>query len=72
MITAAMISTRRIPLLELKGISPHDGSRIAKKVELQSQIEDAENILEMNLIMTPLLKQSSSYDQEVFPSVSKK
>ncbi|MED6126216.1 hypothetical protein PIB30_076169 [Stylosanthes scabra] len=41
------------------------------KVELQSQIEDAEKILEMNPIMTPLLK-DSSYDQEVFPSVSKK
>ncbi|MED6138435.1 hypothetical protein PIB30_074208 [Stylosanthes scabra] len=41
-------------------------------VELQSQIEDAEKILEMNPIMTPLLKQDSSYDQEVFPSVSKK
>ncbi|MED6119827.1 hypothetical protein PIB30_015347 [Stylosanthes scabra] len=44
------------------------------KVELQSQIEDedAEKILEMNPIMTPLLKLGSSYDQEVLASVSKK
>ncbi|MED6107111.1 hypothetical protein PIB30_011127 [Stylosanthes scabra] len=42
------------------------------KVELQSQIEDAEKILATNPIMTPLLKQGSSYDQEVLPSVSKK
>ncbi|MED6176135.1 hypothetical protein PIB30_085103 [Stylosanthes scabra] len=42
------------------------------KVELQSQIEDVEKILEMIPIMTPLLKRGSSYDQEVLPLISKK
>ncbi|XLS76272.1 hypothetical protein HN51_033137 [Arachis hypogaea] len=42
------------------------------KIERQSQNEDAEKILETTPIMTPLLKQGSSYDQEILPSVSKK
>ncbi|XLR05506.1 hypothetical protein S83_071704 [Arachis hypogaea] len=42
------------------------------KIELQSQNEDAEKILETTPIMTPLLKQGSSYDQEILPLVSKK
>ncbi|XP_057739189.1 protein WVD2-like 7 isoform X1 [Arachis stenosperma] len=42
------------------------------KIELQSQNEDAEKILETTPIMTPLLKQGSRYDQEILPSVSKK
>ncbi|KAL1291898.1 protein WVD2-like 4 isoform X2 [Arachis ipaensis] len=41
------------------------------KIELQSQNEDAEKILETTPIMTPLLK-GSSYDQEILPLVSKK